>query len=337
MGHLYQFGFYHQQDDIFSAIIKNIITGGTALFVFISGFMFHRVSYENFRYRNFMLNKLKNIFLPYFVLSSLTIILLYNANIGYFNQETARYTAGIIFSSDDSLIETVTKYYLIGRAQLAYWYIPFAILLFAMAKFHMGYLKLNLYSQITIFLALSALSIVVHRPVANANPLQCLVYFTPVYLAGILASQYSKQIVCKLGGHLMPLFLCVVALSAVEYSTGHQGNYSKLFFEFNGVDLMYIQKIFLCFFCYVFLEKYTFNIAIVNTIAVTSFAIFFIHPWVIPMVRQCYTSLLDWAPHHSIGLYLLAVVMVISTSMLFALMLKKILRGSQYSRYLIGY
>jgi hypothetical protein len=337
MGHLYQFGFYHQQDDIFSAMIKNIITGGTALFVFISGFMFHRVFYENFIYKDFMLNKFKNIFLPYFFLSSIAIILAYNANAGYFNQETARYAVGNIFSPNDSNIETIIKYYLTGRVRFTYWYIPFAILLFAMASFHVRYLKLRLVSQITIILALSVLSMFVHRPVASTNPLQYLVYLTPVYLAGMLASRYSKQIVCKLEGHLILLFLCVLALSAAEYLTGHQGNYSKPFFAYNGVDIMYVQKIFLCFFCYVFLEKYTFNIGVVNTIAATSFAIFFIHPWIMPIVRRCFISLFDWVPHYSISLYLLAAVAVISTSMLFALMLKKILRGSQYSRYLIGY
>lgn len=55
-------------------IFVNLIFGGSVLFVFISGFLFHHIFYKDFSYRIFMINKVKNVLTPYLILSSIPIM-----------------------------------------------------------------------------------------------------------------------------------------------------------------------------------------------------------------------------------------------------------------------
>lgn len=52
----------------------NTILGGTTLFVFISGFFFYHIYYYKFQYKNFMLKKIKYVFMPYFMLSAIGFV-----------------------------------------------------------------------------------------------------------------------------------------------------------------------------------------------------------------------------------------------------------------------
>ena len=54
--------------------LVNLISGGTSLFVFISGFFFHFIFYPNFMYQKFLMKKGIQIFLPYFILSTIGIL-----------------------------------------------------------------------------------------------------------------------------------------------------------------------------------------------------------------------------------------------------------------------
>jgi len=47
---------------------------GTALFVFISGFLFHHIFYSRFNYRAFISRKIKDVLVPYLVLSTPYVI-----------------------------------------------------------------------------------------------------------------------------------------------------------------------------------------------------------------------------------------------------------------------
>lgn len=64
----------------------SIIFGNTALFVFISGFLFHHVFYQRgFDYSRFMKNKLKNVFCPYIVTLTIFTIFQYVMRITILN------------------------------------------------------------------------------------------------------------------------------------------------------------------------------------------------------------------------------------------------------------
>src|SRR6516164_5663513 len=56
--------------------VANLIFGETAMFVFISGFLFHHIFLPKFDYLRFMKGKTKTILIPYLLLSCLAISLL---------------------------------------------------------------------------------------------------------------------------------------------------------------------------------------------------------------------------------------------------------------------
>ena len=51
-GHSYGLSYLHFNSNIEYAIM-NLITGNTALFVFISGFMLHHIFYNRYNFKNF--------------------------------------------------------------------------------------------------------------------------------------------------------------------------------------------------------------------------------------------------------------------------------------------
>lgn len=342
-GHMYGYGF--SSNDAITSMISNVITGGTALFVFISGFMFHYLFYKRYDYKKFMKNKILNVGVPYFILASCAIFLLFITSKGYFNpinlMENAdnAYQNGNLFSPSDSSFMVAVKYYATGRFLTAYWYIPFALILFATAPLHIKFIRLSVNVKVLIVLLLSLIAVFVHRPVAGTNPLHSLVFYTPVYLMGILISMYSLEVKRALKGKGLALLIGVIVLSVIEYLTGHQGNYAKPFFEYNGIDIMFLQKIFLILYIYNFVESYDFNFKVLNVISDTSFAIFFMHPWVMILVSKLYkvTGLLPEEGSNNIIIYIFSTALVLLISVSIALLGKKVFSGSKNTRYLIGY
>jgi len=203
----------------------------------------------------------------------------------------------------------------------------------------MKFIKITLKYQLAIIKILSIISIFVHRAVGG-NALHSIVYYTPVYLIGIMFSMYNSQVKKYLNNKILLLAIIVVLVSFLEVYLDHRvGNYSKPFFDYNGVDLQYIQKIFLICLLYSSLERWSFNNKIMDTISETSFAIFFIHPWIIMVSENVLNYIYpDLLPIKSnIPLYLGMVTFVLSLSVTIALITKKIFNGSKTTRYLIGY
>ncbi len=325
LGHFYGYGF--ADEGVFSSVVKNIITGGTALFVFISGFMFHYVFFKRFEYKKFMVNKVKNVVIPYFLLSTIAITGLLLTSAGAFS--------GL---EQNELLMTIVKCYLTGGTLTAYWYIPFVFLVFVTSPLHMKFVKTDLNKQLLIIFALSIISTFIHRPINNINPVHSLVYYTPIYLIGILVSIYSSKVKEYLDNKLLYLALLVVFISYLEYLSGHQGNYSKPFFEYSGIDLQYIQKLFLIFFFYIFFEKFHFESKMIDTISNTSFAIFFIHPWVLLFMNKAARVYGISIEGNNIIYYLVVVICTLFFSVSTALLLKKAFNfHSKKTRYIIGY
>jgi hypothetical protein len=194
---------------------------------------------------------------------------------------STEYPAGILFNPSDSSLVTIIKYYASGNMFQAYWYIAFVMLLFSMSNFHAKYLALGLEKQLLLLVASMLVSLLIHRPILMTNPIHALVYFTPIYLIGMLTSVHSQYVKERLSDYLPLMFLAVISMAFLQYLIGHPGNYHKIALVYGGIDLMLIQKVFLCLTLYVFLEKYTFNSRLVNLVSDTSFAIFLMHPWLL--------------------------------------------------------
>lgn len=318
-----------QIDSFAEKVLKNLINGGTALFVFISGFLFYHIFYKKFEYRRFITTKAKSVLSPYILLGLLPVIgftmMQSNGADGFFLPQ------GIGFI--DEFLMPALKYFWTGYFLDAYWYIPFIMVTFVLSPLHIYFIKLKLPYQLAIIALLMGVSILMHRPILNLFVFQSVLYFTPIYLLGIVCSinqSFLYQKLAKKDGYL--LFIAI-ALAVIQVAMGDVGNYHKLPFESAGVDILFIQKIFLCLFFMIWLNRFEAyeNVAI-KTVAATSFTTFFIHPLLLFIL---YRPSFEFMRLDSWWVYSALVIVLISVSVMVAITTKKLF--PKFSRYMIGY
>ena len=317
-------------DTFAERVVANLITGSTALFVFISGFFFHRVYAPNFKLRAFLAKKIRIVLLPYVLLSSLRYL------------ATLMRHGSPATETGHPVISTLLHYLLFlwqgtARALTGYWYIPFIMLIFAASPLFLQYIQLSLKTKLTIFAPLIVMSMLVHRPLHNLSPIHSVIYFTPIYLLGIIYSMHQNAIADAIKPKSLHLGLATVALSVLQvHLTGSYGNYHKsAIFSYAGLDLNILQKLLLIFFLLSVLAKLeSRSIPLLSYLASISFAIYFLHPWALYGLRRLsMVSYLAFAPGPLI--FLIKTALILGVSLWLAETLKTRLR--QRSRYLIGY
>jgi peptidoglycan/LPS O-acetylase OafA/YrhL len=276
-------------DTISEMVMANIITGGTALFVFISGFFFHHIFYRKFHYKSFMLKKVVNVFLPYVILSTTAFILI----ITVLNK-----THPQLVNESGTLIGQIVlyfKYIWTGRVLTAYWYIPFIMIVFALSPLYIRFIECTKATQAVIFLVLLTVATIVQRPSYNISPIHSLIYYTPIYMLGAMFSMNSEQwlsIVRNKSILLSAVVLCLSLLQIKVYGT-YDNFHKDDIFSFEGVDVIILQKVFLIFLIIsVLLKIEDKHIPILKYVATVSFPIFFIHPWILLLIN--YYSISDY-------------------------------------------
>lgn len=311
--------------------INLFISGGTNLFVFISGFLFHHVSCKKFAYKTFIILKFKNILLPYLILGTMPVAYCVISQRNGWGEYFLPNGGSIFYR----YIIPVVKYYLTGRFLTGYWYIPFISLIFLISPFFIKFIEMQLKSKVMVIVVLTTISAFLHRPINNINVLQSVVYFLPVFLMGMLCSQNKDQIYSYIFGKEIFFLLSAVGLAVIQALLGINGNYSKDPLAYGGIDIILIQKIFLCLFLMVWLHRYeSLSNKYVQLIASTSFAIYFLHPFLlIAFAKVCAFLGINFSP--SLLIYPFFITFIIGLCVIMALLLKKIL--PKYSRYIIGY
>ena len=314
----------------FPALLENLLRGGTGLFVFISGFFFHRVFYARFNYSKFIAKKASGLLIP-FVLISLFALLL--RMLGW-------WLDGINWREI-----ALYSWYTVRNLYVLYphWYIPFIFLTFLCSPLHWLYIRARLPVQLIVLAAFFLIAIFLHRPQSNANFVQSLVYFTPYYLLGMLVSLYHTQL-RKQHWPLLILSMALVTITALAqtYVWIRLGNYHKAAFTYDGVDLQFIQTFFACIallaLCrhlhWPWLQRH------LSWLAELSFPIFFIHP-LLTLALENLVRLKPIAPFfpvatpgQSLLVFILVFLIQFYGSAAIALALKKLL-GSR-SRLFIG-
>ncbi len=310
--------------------VGNLISGGTSLFVFISGFLFYHIFYTRYDYKTFLAGKLKNVATPYLLLSIAPII---------WSMTNGLPHKPFFDPSGPGLVGTwvvpYAKYLITGGFATAYWYIPFVMLMFLMAPAHMAYIRLSAGRQIAVMTVLMVVAALVQRPLGNLNTVQHLIAFTPVYLFGITVAMNKEIVWQKLAGKEWLLALGVAAFDAAEIAMGHFSNYHKAPFAWGGIDLMLVQKLFMCLLFLQLLHRFEGRSSkTVNLVAATSFAIFFLHPGFLKLIhtiRNAHGIRFD----DSWTVLILATTAVVTASVLTAVAVNIVL--GKKSRYLIGY
>ena len=254
--------------DGFPLLLENLLRGGTGLFVFISGFFFHRVFMPRFNYAPFITRKAQLILVPFLFISAVALCFHF---IGWLWDSR---------SWDSALLNC---WYTVRNGFVLYphWYIPFIMLTFIASPLHIFFAHQQTIIQVLILIAFSVIAIFMHRPASNTNFLQSFIYFTPFYLLGILFSLYATALL-QWRSLLLFVGLLMVAISAYlqSYVFIHVGNYHTNAFTYAGVDLQFIQVL---FGCVAFLELCRFIhpgwlANHLSFLAELSFPIFFIHP-----------------------------------------------------------
>jgi surface polysaccharide O-acyltransferase-like enzyme len=103
-------------------------------------------------------------------------------------------------------------------------------------------------------------------------------------MLGIMCSIKKVQVFKFLEGKSVILGFFVVLLSAAQIVIyNNYGNFHKSpLFSYRGIDMMIFQKILMCFFLLSLIQKFeNKNIRFLKYIASASFAIYFIHPWIL--------------------------------------------------------
>ncbi|MEN0039442.1 MAG: acyltransferase [Cellvibrio sp.] len=253
---------------VFPLLLENLLRGGTGLFVFISGFFFHRVFYARFDYKKFISKKASALLYPFLTIS---LVALSIRMFGWWQD-------GLDWQQN-----LLNSWYTIRNGYVLYphWYIPFILLTFLCSPLHLAYIRAPLSMKLAVLVIFSFIAVFMHRPESNSNFLQSLIYFTPYYLLGILVSQYEQPLRIW-HWQLLILGVLVVAATALAqtYLWVHIGNYHAQAFHYDGWDLQFIQNLFGCIamlaLCrhinWPWLQQH------LRWLAELSFPIFFIHP-----------------------------------------------------------
>jgi surface polysaccharide O-acyltransferase-like enzyme len=247
------------------------------------------------------------------------------------------------FGPDDTLWDQIVRpailYYWHGGV-MAYWYIPFIMCMFLISPLFILFIHRSLYERIFIVSLLTLIAVVVHRPVNNWFIPQSVIYFSPVYMFGILCSMEKEWMYNKLMGKDIFLFFAVIALAVLQaIMTMTCGNLQKPIFEFNGIDVSFFQKFFLCLFFMVFLHRFENNdYRVLKQLAASSFSIYFLHGWVIYVIWLIQDYVVPksyYAPYLGLHLLFPLSALVIWLSYLAALRVKRSFPDK--SRMLIGW
>ena len=317
--------------NIFETALINIIAGGTSLFVFISGFLFHHVFYKKYEFIKFMKGKLKNVLTPYLLLGILPIMF-------YISKGETNYSGFFLATGDgwfEHYVIPAIKYYWTGAFLTAYWYVPFVLVTFLMSPLHVLFIKQSNRLQLFFIFIFSIVAIIIHRPIDNLSVFQSVLYFFPVYLFGLWCSINKEFIYAKLKNKELYLVILIVLIAGLQASLSQVGNYHKAAFNYTSIDLMFIQKNIMCLFFMVWLHRFEqVNNRFLHTVAATSFTVFFLHPYIIWIIQKVSKniSLSDYYNWMAYPVYVASILLI---CIYIALLTKRIL--PKFSRYIIGY
>ncbi|WP_372872796.1 acyltransferase [Shewanella sp.] len=253
--------------------LENVLRGGTALFVFISGYFYHRIFHPRMVYKEFMGSKIRNVLLPFVVVSLVGLAMLATQWSLMYGRPLTEVAKGIYY--------TVRN----GYVLYPHWYIPFIMAVFAISPVFSAYIGTSKAFRWLILLLTCVIAVLIHRPIGNINVLHSVVYFTPFYLMGILYSAHEEWLKAR----IVPLLWAalVVAIFSLWMQTsvqGHVGNYHKEALVWGGIDWQFVQKFSLVILAVglcLWLSQRSLTDATqksLNALAEMSFAIFFIHP-----------------------------------------------------------
>ncbi len=162
------------EPDTLSAFVINLLTGGTAYFVFVSGYMFHHVFHDRYQYKTFMTGKLRTVTSPYLFISIPLIIWTIVRNPFVAERLFSNPSLGAPFGA----METGIKFIATGAVLSPFWYIPFIMLTFVVSPLHRSFMRSSTGMQVALIVSFFLIAVLCQRPLDNLNAFHSLVFFT---------------------------------------------------------------------------------------------------------------------------------------------------------------
>lgn len=339
-GHTYALSWTHFVDEdpqtsvTWLNVIPALITGGTAYFVFISGFLYRQVFYGRTPYGEFMRKKALYVGLPYFILA--TPLAFVEMGLGAFTVTASK--EGVAYGHS-SFVDFIVLFST-GRMVTAYWYIPFIFIVFLASPLFDRFIGLSKGWRAAVFAAAIGLALWVVRPADNLNPVHSFLYFANFYMFGILFCEYRKPIMDLITRPIViaALSALVLAIAVTQAMVQHvPGNLERLPTDGwgpVGLDLMLVQKyVGILLLCATLARWGGLLAKPFGFVADISFGLFFVHGIVIAILMRMPASL---SPHvgHPIADLAIYSAVVIAISMAIVVIAKQI--TGKYSRYIIG-
>ena len=262
MGHTMQFG---DSKSIINMINCEMICGGTALFIFISGFLFQHLS-AKYEFKNYMSKKWTNVIMPYLVVSIPGIILCLACPVAYKNS----------FMGLSAWLQ-IPLHITIGRVHnVPTWFIPMIIIFFLCSYIFLKLEKKGILYKLLPLLFL--ITIFLPRGVAEYESTIGLDYltkyhFVSLYVFGMYCSS-NKEIIDKFYSKRWLLWILMLTLGILDI-------YAQFKYQYSNYT---ISKIFLTMLVLAYLKHYDEFIlshkktnATLDFIAKYSFGLFFVH------------------------------------------------------------
>lgn len=274
MGHTMQFG---DKNTILHIIVCEIFCGGTALFMFISGFLFQHLS-SKFEYKNYLSKKWTNVILPYFFTAIPGILLCIFLPYAYKNS----------FVGMNPLLQ-IPIHLSIGRVHnVPTWFIPMIVCFFLLSwsflkleKKNILYKLLPIFFIITIFLQRGIAEYESTRDLSHIETyityikynLTGVLHFLSLYIFGMYCS-YNKAIINVFYNKRFLLLILMILTSATDIFLMYKYQYSN--YTISKIFLTMVVLGYLKHYDEIIISKKKLN-SFLDLIAKYSFGIFFVH------------------------------------------------------------
>ena len=291
LGHTIIWG---KPDGLIKGFHQYVFTGGTILFVFIAGYLFEYLAYK-FEYKKYLINKLKNVIMPYFItlLPATIIFSFFIPNVKHYLYQyppIVRFIAGMLHGV---AINEVLWFI----PMISIFYLASPLLLYLKKKKIVWIILILLSLYMTLFWGRIHISEYMSaRKMADVglchwgyllvkSYLYRFLYFFSVYALGMSTSdfiennyekvkQHAKKVVCW--GFTVYALLFIVFVPLLHLPR------TKM--NFGRLILVYVA---LCFFILVqdYITKHKILDKTLNLLADYSFGIFFIHMYIFYMIN----------------------------------------------------
>lgn len=275
MGHTMQIG---EKNSILHYVNTEIVCGGTALFIFISGFLFQHLS-EKFEYKNYLSKKLTNVIMPYLITAIPGLLFCFLLPVAYKNP----FEGMNVFLQIPVLLS-------IGRIHnVPAWFIPMIAIFFLFAPLFIKAEKKNILYKLLPLLFL--ITIIIPRGTAEYEDtigyssyigiywiylkyiILGFIHFLSLYVFGMYCSA-NKNIIDKFYDKRLVLWILMILSGSADIYSMYKFGYSNYT----------ISKTFLTMLILGYLKHYDEFILshkktnkVLDFIAKYSFGIFFVH------------------------------------------------------------